>query len=694
MSAIFKFADWTVQNLVDSVESGVIQLPDLQRPFVWPKTKVRDLLDSMYRGYPVGELMFWNVAADAETRAIAGETSKIASHQIVDGQQRLTSLYAVLKGRTVRDAEYRQKSITISFQPFTHKFEVWTPAFARSPMWIEDVSEFFRSPISVRKAFVKRYSEANGELPEDDENVLEETLSKLDGLKHYVFKVVEILGDTDKKTVADVFVRINSEGVSLKAYDFILTWLSVFWPEGREEIEAFARNSRITAERASEIENRRVTWTAKNHFIAPDAGQLIRVLVAVGQNRAKLGDAYAALQAKDRTTGFVDPQKQDEELDKLKAALPVVLNRLHWDEFLRCLPAAGFRSRKMVTSDINLLSSYVLFLIGRTRHNMELKALRALIARWLFMSQLTGRYTGSGESQLQRDLDRVNTLTEGDGAEFEARLNSVIASELSDDFWTLRLPDALESSSPALSPAYQTYLAALNILDANMFMLESRVRDWMDPTATAIKGIEGHHLFPRNYLQSELGIRDVKRINQVANFAPTDWNTNIQISDHAPAQYWSSLVRGLKLPEQLEHQMHWHGLPENWETLEYEDFLHERRQLMSLVTKEAFQQLISGGGVAITQKASVEGVPSEPRSDDIAELIDAGTLRVGQTLYSADLDDAVEGEITEDRQIRVRDDVFDSLSAAAHHLGVESISGLEYWGIKDEPASGAPDERA
>ena len=682
MSTIFKFADWTVQNLVNSVDGGVLQLPDLQRPFVWPKTKVRDLLDSMYRGYPVGELMFWSVAQRDESRAIGLVIDTTAVHQIVDGQQRLTSLFAVLKGKAVRDSEYNRKSITIAFKPSSERFEVSTPVIAKSAEWIADISTVFADPFIAHLQFKERYEEVNGELTLDEQKGLSETLARLGAIQNYVFKVVEIQASADKETVADIFVRINSEGVSLKAADFILTWLSVFWPEGRERLEAFARDSRVTADRASELAARKVSWTPRNHYLTVDAGQLVRVLVAVGQNRAKLGDAYKALQAKDRSTGFVVPQKQKEELDKLKAALPIILNPLHWDEFVRCLPTAGFRSRKMITSTTNLLSGYAIWLLGRTRFGVDLPVLRNLIARWFFMSQLTWRYTGSGETQLQKDLDRLETLAQGDSVGFRRLLEGVIASELSENYWTLRMPDALISSAAALSPAYQSYLAALNILDADMFMLTSKVRDWMDPTATAIKGLEGHHLFPVQYQKSVLGATDNKRINQVANFAPTDWDTNLKIRDRAPADYWPELVSERTPSEALlKQQMAWHALPDDWERLGYDEFLHQRRLLMAQVTRSAFERL-SEGAIASQEirDASSTGEEAVDRKiPDVGELIDAGVLRVGDVLTESDPDIEVEGEITEDRQLRVGDNVFDSIDDAARGLGVSNVGGAEFW---------------
>lgn len=684
MSTVFKPVGWKVQGLVDSVESGVVQLPDLQRPFVWPKSKIRDLLDSMYRGYPVGELMFWNVSQEASSRTISGATGRIGAHQIIDGQQRLTSLYAVFKGAAVRDADYNTKSMSIAFNPITEKFEVTNTAIEKSADWISNVSDFFEKPLRVRKMYKKRYEEARGTLSDDDEELIEERLGQLDSLRNYEFTVVEIQPNADKEVVADIFVRINSEGVSLKASDFILTWLSVFWPEGRDQLEDFARNSRLTPQRASEIASRTVSWTPINNYLAVDAGQLVRVLVAVGQNRAKLGDAYNALQAKDRSTGFVVPERQEAELAKLQAALPIVLKDLHWTEFIRCLAVAGFKSRKMVTSDMNILSSYALWILGRTRFAVDVTTLRNLMARWLFMSQLSGRYTGSAETQLQKDLDRLTAIDGSDSASFVATLETVISAELSDDFWTLRMPDSLVTSSSALSPAYQTYLAALNILDADMFMLRNKVQQWMDPSLPATKGTEGHHLNPRKYLENVVGIKDLKKINQVANFAPTDWSTNILISDREPAEYWPALVaaRGFN-GDALRQQMFWQALPEDWETMGYEEFLQERRILMAQVTRAGYEKLKSGQSVA-SPSITVIAQPATHLEIDVADLVEAGILSPGDFLSPADDSIRMRAEVTEDGVVVIDGHEFSTLDAAAHHAGADNLPGAEFWRVENE----------
>lgn len=690
MTTLFKPVSWNVQSLVDSVHSGAVQLPDLQRPFVWPKSKIRDLLDSMYRGYPVGEIMFWNVSQEDTSRAISGASDRKGSHQIIDGQQRLTSLYAVFKGKSVRDADYNSRSIVISFNPFTEKFEVLNKAIERSSQWIQNISEFFRSPVDAQFEFVERFERANGPMEREEYKSLVTTLNHLNNLRNYDFTVVEIQDHADKKVVADIFVRINSEGVSLKASDFILTWLSVFWPDGREKLEDFARNSRLTPQRASEIAEHPVRWTPINNYLAVDAGQLVRVLVAVGQNRAKLGDAYNALQAKDRSTGFVAADRQEAELAKLQAALPLVLKDLHWTEFIRCLAVAGFKSRKMLTSDMNVLSSYALWLIGRTRFNVDLTVLRNLMARWLFMSQLSGRYTGSAETQLQKDLDRLLAIEGDDSEAFVTVFETIIAAELSDDFWTLRMPDSLISSASALSPAYQTYLAALNILDADMFMLNNKVQQWMDPSLPVVKGTEGHHLNPRKYLENVVGIKDLKKINQVANFAPTDWSTNILISDRDPEEYWPALVaeRGFE-GESLQRQMFWHALPQDWENMGYEEFLHQRRILMAQVTRDGYERLKSGKSIA-SPVFKVSARPATSVETEVADLIDMGILSSGVFLIPADDSIRLRAEVTQDGVVVIDGHEFSTLDAAAHHSGADNVPGADFWQKENESGEQIP----
>ncbi|GLI32495.1 hypothetical protein BCONGLO52_33360 [Brachybacterium conglomeratum] len=629
--------------------------------------------------------MFWDVSEQDSTRAISGTATISASHQIVDGQQRLTSLYAAMKGLEVQDDNYRRKSIRIAFHPYTERFEVATAATERSVEWIHDIATVFRSPYDAQEDFLEGLEDAGRNLARDDKRRLGEVFKKLEGLKQYQFEVVHIQKDVDKRLVADVFVRINSEGMNLKAYDYILTWLSVFWPDGRDQIEQFARASRMTPERASEIAGQRVTWTPKNPYLAVETGHLVRAMVALGQNRAKLIDAYANLQAKDRATGQVDGDKQERELEKLRQALPIVTDRINWTEFIRSIQIAGFRSHAGITSNMNIVASYVIFLLGRTRYSVELVRLRTLIARWFFMSQLTGRYTGSSESQIQKDLDMFAEIPAGDADEFATLVDKTISISVTNDFWEFNAPQSLVSSSYKLSPVYQCYLAALNYLDADMFMLRMKVREWMDPALPAVKGQEGHHLVPRSYQEKVLGITDTKRINQVANFAPTDWHTNVQISDRAPADYWPELEseRGGD-GTWMKKQRYWHALPDQWHLLPYEEFLAQRRKLIAQVTRDAFERLGCDGQGSL---AGSLDLAAEAAADEasLATLLDGGYLVPGDQLDPVDPEWVVDAVVTEDGTIQI-DGVheFDSLDEAARYLEVTNVSGFEFWALEKD----------
>jgi hypothetical protein len=423
----------------------------------------------------------------------------------------------------------------------------------------------------------------------------------------------------------------------------------------------------------------------------------VRAIVAIGQNRAKLTDAYAALQAKDRATGNVDSERQRVELEKLKSALPIVTNPLHWQEFIHSIQIAGFTDRRGITSTTNLISTYILFLLGRARFGVKPERLRPLIARWFFMSQLTSRYTGSGETQLQKDLDRLAGVSVKDADGFVRALEDAIQVELTADFWTHRIPDSLVTSSPALSPSYQCYLAALNNLDAELFMIHMKVSQWMNPAMPAIKGMEAHHLFPRKYQENVLGTTDLKRINQAANFAPTDWDTNILISDRPPADYWADLVarRAGDDYEWLDKQRYWHALPDGWERLPYDEFLAQRRKLIAGVVRDGFEKIDSRAATSSEGLASegaamdLQDVASEEEEWTIASLIEEGVLRPGDNLDPVD-GAPVDASVTEDATLLLteaedRTEAFDSLDAAARHLGFANVAGLDFWVLDNRP---------
>ncbi|HET6567597.1 MAG TPA: DUF262 domain-containing protein [Rhodothermales bacterium] len=580
-TTLFKKVDYTLSKLIHDIDHGEIGLPDIQRPFVWEAAKVRDLFDSMYKGFPVGYLLFWANALASSSRVIGIEGKQAIPHLlIVDGQQRLTSLYAVLKGRPVLDKDYKERRIQIAFRPTDASFEVADAAIRRNPEYIPDISALWAGEVS-RNRFVRQFIDrlkASREVDDDEEDYLIETIDRLYDLHNYPFTVLELSASVDEEQVADVFVRINSQGVTLKQADFILTLMSVYWEEGRKQLERFCHDSRRPANGVP---------SPHNHFVEPDPDQLLRVAVGLGFRRARLKFVYSILRGKDLETEEFSDELREQQFDVLKGAQGYTLDLLNWHEYLKALIRAGFRNGGMVTSKTTLFYCYTMYLIGRRDYRVDHYQLGNLIAAWFFMCALTRRYTSSPETIMEGDLARLRTTATA--SEFVEVLTRIMRDALTEDYWNITLPNELESSS-AFSPALSAYHASLNMQGARALFSELRVADLMDPALIANRShVERHHLFPRAYLK-EIGIVDQKIINQIANFAYVEWADNIQISDTSPAVYFPRFAERCE-PDELQQMMRWHALPDDWHTMEYTDFLEARRKQMAQVIRSGYEHL-------------------------------------------------------------------------------------------------------
>ncbi|MEO3751107.1 DUF262 domain-containing protein [Streptomyces sp. B6B3] len=665
--ARYKDTSLTVSRLVEDIQRGDIALPDLQRPYVWPAAKARDLFDSMYRGFPVGYLLFWETEADAETRQIGtGGGRRVPRQLIVDGQQRLTSLYAVMTGSPVVREDYSTGRIRLAFRPADATFAVTDAAIERDPEYLADITELWKPGHRRQtvRAFLSRLAEKR-ELGERERDSLADAVDGVHELASYTFKVVELAGSLDEEEVAEIFVRINSKGVALNQADFILTLMSVFWEKGRRELEDFCRAAREPSLRGE---------SPFNWFIQPQPSQLLRVTTTVALRRAVLKQVYTALRGRSLETGKPDPARRDEQFARLQRAQRNVLDLTHWHEFLQCLERAGFRGTKMISAENAVLYSYALWLIGRVEHQVPIDRLREVIARWFFMAHLTGRYSGSFESRMEHDLSRLSSAAQ-DGPGFTATLDKIIDDTLGRDYWEITLPNELDSSA-SKSPALMAYVAALNILDADALLSTTRVRTRLDPAVMLRKGIERHHLFPRNHLKSQ-GITEVSRINQIANMALVEWSDNIAISDAPPADYWPRQLARKQLPEErLARQRHWHALPDGWEHLPYGDFLAARRTLMAEVVHEAFRTLGSHDYHPVYPAVSAPQ-PAE-QWIALADLLAAGLLEPGTQLVPRQGSYEATGELDADGTIVLDGQRYDSPSGAARSLG-SSANGWTFW---------------
>ena len=634
----------------------------------------------MYRGYPVGELMFWENRDEAHEKAIGiSDKAQEATMQVIDGQQRLTSLYAVLKGLPIWREDYTKERIRVAFNPTSQRFDVPTPVIERSVEWISDVVTIFSDPYSTRDQYFARLAEDGRELSSEAKKNIEIALNRVFALNEYGFQVVQVKKDVTREEVADIFVRINSEGVNLKSADFILTWMSVFWEEGRSQLEYFARDSRFTPAALSQITDQKVTWTPHNPYLALTPGQLVRVVIGYGLRRGRLSDAYNRLRGRDPRTREINPAQMEAELGKLKVGQEQVLKHLHWDEFLKVIERAGFRTSEMITSDNTVLYSYVLWLIGRVEHGVGIDDLREVMARWFFVSQLTGRYTNSPESQIQDDLARLESIEGLDATAYVAVLEEMLSAAAPPDWWSVTLPDNLFTSS-TISPSFVAYIASLNILDADVLLSTLKIKDWINPTRRTVKGVEKHHLFPKNYLKNVLKITSTRRINQIANYALVEWSDNIDISDDAPAKYWPEQLSAKNLKDdRLASQLAWHALPEGWTSMEFDDFLKSRRLLMARIIHEGYKRLTDPNYQPDLSRLDVGGEEMASTLATLEELVAAGVLPPGTLLSPAESDTDTVAQITEDGQIEMNERLYASPTAAARDDRADISDGWRYW---------------
>lgn len=580
----FTTITFPVSTLLGQIETGQIGLPELQRPFVWDRSQVRDLIDSLYRGYPAGYFLFWQASPEQGFNPIGLDTKQTPpSLLVVDGQQRLTSLFAVFRGAPVLSSKFQSEHIRIAFHPQRERFEVANSATDRDVEWVGNISSLLagsQGSFAFINTFLNRLRAA-GEITNETADRIAANLQRLASLSNYTFNAVQLSFDLPIEEVSDIFVRVNSKGTQLNQADFILTLMSVYWDKGRKELEQFCQSAKMPS----------ISPSPFNWFIEPSPDQLLRVAVGLGHRRAQLKYAYELLRGKDLESGEVSAETRTKNFEVLKEAQADVLDLTNFTEFLKSLQEAGFRSGKMITSRNSIIYSYLIFLIGRRDFGIDYKTLRQALARWFLMCVLTSRYTGSPETQVEKDIGRFAEAA--DGPEFLATLDQIIKAQLTSDFWEATLPDQLAWSGGFI-PAMFAYFAALDLLGAKVLFSNLTVHQLLDPAQIAKKqSIERHHLFPRKFLQVT-GIKSAKRINQVANYALLEWPDNVQIGATAPADYFPQLFAKHVPVSDVEKVRFWHALPDGWESMEYDAFLESRRRLMANVIRAGYTKLAEG----------------------------------------------------------------------------------------------------
>lgn len=379
--------------------------------------------------------------------------------------------------------------------------------------------------------------------------------------------------------VAEIFVRINSKGTPLNQADFILTLMSVFWDEGRTKLEEFCLRAKTPP-----ADNRPSPY---NHYLRPNPDQLLRVRVALGFRRARLEHMYSLLRGKDLQTRQFSVEQRERQFAVLREAQAYTLDLQNWHEFFKVLNRAGHPSDQLISSQMAVLYTYAMWLIGKRDLSVDPYRLREVMARWFFMITLTGRYTGSPESRMEQDLALLRGVSTAEA--FVGMLVQQIDAVLTRDYWDVTLPNGLETAA-ARNNGQFAYYAALCLFGARVLYSNLKVSDLLDPSIKSKKAaVERHHLFPRSYLQ-RMGIRERRLVNQVANYTLVEWSDNIAISGRPPREYVPELEKRFTSDE-LRQMYALHALPDRWYEMDYATFLEERRKRIAQVIRNGFEKL-------------------------------------------------------------------------------------------------------
>lgn len=595
--AKYEVKQTAVSQLLADVRSDKIAIPELQRPFVWKTTQVRQLIDSLYKGYPVGYLITWQ-SVGAKLKG-----GKVAAHQqiLIDGQQRVTALRAAIAGQPVVGKRYEKKRIAIAFNPLTEEFATLTPAIRNSSQWIHDISEFFSGTSQL--TFLRRYFEKN---PGADENQVETAVARLAGIEHAQVGVISLADDLDVDTVAEIFVRINASGVPLSSADFVMSKIATYGDEGRnlrKLIDYFCHLS-VSSHAFEDIRENDVEFTASGHLdkiqwlqnqsddlFQPDYTDVIRIAGLVGFSRGKAGAIVSELAGLDPETRKIDESRIPDAYARFGQALDQLVRKTHVERFVMMIKSAGFIDSSMIGSKNALNFAYALYLRLRSNDQLSEGMRSRIVKRWFVMTLLTGRAVGSFESTWETDLRRI----EEQGALEYLRL--IESSELGEGFWQVALPQELLSPSKR-SPAFQIFLAAL---------VSKGTRGFLSKSINVAQMIEGHgdmhHIVPKNHLIKN-GYPKQSDYNQVANFALTETPINITIKDHPPRDYMAKLARQIETGEMtigeiteqadLDINLAENAIPtliHDVSADNYPDFLAARRKLMAQAIHDYYETL-------------------------------------------------------------------------------------------------------
>jgi len=586
-----------IQTLLTWVRSEEIAIPEIQRPFVWNGAKVRDLIDSLYQGYPVGYLIAWR----NPTIKLKDGTSSSGKRILIDGQQRVTALMAAILGMKVINKDYQRVKIIIAFQPQERRFEVYNPAIGKDKAWVSDISEIFASDFKVLK-FVGEYCDRNEGTDQDN---IYESLELLRGVVNNHIGLIELNSDLDIEVVTEIFIRINSQGAVLNQADFVMSKIAANETYGGNKLrkcidyfchlavapQFYEQLADVDREFANTEYFQKMSWLKdeNDNLYDPSYTDMLRVAFISEFKRGRLQDLVALLSGRNFETRSYDDEIAEESFRKLDQGIINFMNETNFKRFIMILRSTGFVDPSMIRSQNAINFAYVIYLVLRSK-KIPAPQIESFVRKWLVMSILTGRYSGSPESTIDTDIRRIDEL----GMErYQAEIES---AELSDAFWNVGLPQNMDTSV-ASSPYFKVFLAAqVQGNDKGFLSKDITVRDLVTNQGDV------HHIFPKNYLKKHNVAQS--QYNQIANYVMMQSEINIAIKDRAPSQYFTELQEqcSTKKPkyganvnqDELAINFAEHCLPtemEKKDIKDYPEFLEARRKLMSYKIRDYYSKL-------------------------------------------------------------------------------------------------------
>ncbi|PLT32708.1 DUF262 domain-containing protein [Bacillus sp. V5-8f] len=589
----------TVESIISWIKNKMIAIPEIQRPFVWDASKVRDLMDSLYKNYPVGYIITWQ---NPDTKLKDGSIS-MGKKILIDGQQRITALTAAITGEEVVDSNYKKKKIRIAFNPIEEKFEVTNPAILKNSRWIPDIANVF-APDFDSFSFINDYCNRNTDITPNDMN---KVLQKLMQIKYSSIGMIELSHNLDIETVTEIFIRINSAGVVLSQADFAMSKITVNelyeGPIIRKTIDYFCHMIKNPSD-YSHIENndgefastesfQKIKWVKDYHvsIYEPSYSDLLRVAFTYKFLRGKIANLVSLLSGRDFETREYKEEIVESSFRSLKEGVLEFINETNFKRFVMIVKSAGIITPKLIRSKNALNFAYTLFLLLREK-NIDGSEINRIVRKWLVLSVLTERYSGSPETMFEFDIRRFNLADTPD-----KYLNSVEAGELSDAYWNNILVTNLDTSVTS-SPYFNLFIMA-QIYDKDHAFLSKSI------TVSNLIEERGdvHHIFPKKYLQKN-GINNRGKYNQIANYVYTEQIVNLAIKDKAPSEYMEmvkkqtsgekNVIGEITHPAELEYNMEMNCVPQSLFNLDhsnYEEFLIERRQLMANKIRKFYEKL-------------------------------------------------------------------------------------------------------